>query len=383
MVTMNRFRPPRHRLLGDVAAVAISLGVGLPMLILDVEGKVGDLSLIDIGLLALGCVVLLWRWSQPLFVLVVVSVARFIAIPVTGTELALVVPVAFALYSAARLRPRRIVVPAALTIALATTSLILTFDEDESFAPEFIAEVATVLLPVAYADAVRSREERLAAAIEAETEARVQAERLRIARDLHDGVAHTLSVIAVQSGVAAHHLRDAPDDDPVRLALGRINTTGKRSLEDLRALLGVLRSTDDAPLRPTPDDPDDFGELVEVANAAGVTLTITTSGIFPPGVHDSTVVAIHRIAHEAITNVARHAGPVPATLELAHGDDAATLRVVNTTSERTTPTSPSTGVGVIGMRERAEALGGTLGTQALLGGGFEVLATIPYGSVDT
>ncbi len=382
MVAMTDVRPPRHRLLGDAAAAALSLGIGLPMLLLDVEGKVGDISPADIALLGIGCLALFWRWTFPLPVLLVVCAARFVAIPVTGTELALVLPVAFALYSAARRHDRRLVVLLALAIAGVTTSLILTFDDGESFAPEFIAEVATVLLPVAYADAVRSREERVAAAIEAESDARVQAERLRIARDLHDGVAHTLSVIAVQSGVAAHHLNDAPDDDPVRVALERINTTGKKSLEDLRGMLGVLRSTDDVPLRPTPTDRDDFGELIEMADAAGIDLEIATSGRFPEGANDASVVAIHRIAHEAVTNIARHAGPVAATLELDHGIGTATLRVVNTTSVRTTPASPSTGVGVIGMRERAEAVGGSLTTQPLLGGGFEVRAAIPYGPVD-
>lgn len=382
MVAMTKALPLRHRRLGDAAAAALSFGFGLPILLLDVEGKVGDVSPVDIALLAVGCLALFWRWTMPLPVLLVVCVARFVAIPVTGTELALVLPVAFALYAAARRHDRRLVALIALAIAGITTSLILNVDEDESFAPEFIAEVATVLLPVAYADAVRSRQERVAAAIEAESDARVQAERLRIARDLHDGVAHTLSVIAVQSGVAAHHLDGAPDDDPVRMALERINATGKKSLEDLRGMLGVLRSTDDVPLRPTPTDPDDLGELADVADAAGIRLDITTSGAFPAHANDASVVAVHRIAHEAITNVARHAGSVPATLELEHGDDVAVLRVVNTTSARTAPASPSTGVGVIGMRERAEALGGSLTTRAPLGGGFEVRATIPYGPVE-
>ena len=88
--------------------------------------------------------------------------------------------------------------------------------------------------------------------------------------------------------------------------------------------------------------------------------------------------AVHRIAQEALTNVARHAGPVPAVLDLRHGENHVRLRMVNRTSERTEPPSGSSGVGIIGMRERAESLGGTLTTQALVGGGFEVLATIPY-----
>jgi signal transduction histidine kinase len=159
-----------------------------------------------------------------------------------------------------------------------------------------------------------------------------------------------------------------------------INATGKHALEELRAMVGVLRSTDEeAPLRPTPGDPDDLSELVDRAAQAGLTVRTEVDGGFPRDVGDACVVAMHRIIQEALTNVARHAGPVPVDLSINHDVDHVRLHIVNqpgTTLHR--DSVPSTGVGIIGMTERAEALGGTLRAKQATSGGFEVDAMIPY-----
>ena len=145
-------------------------------------------------------------------------------------------------------------------------------------------------------------------------------------------------------------------------------------------MVGVLRSTDDdVPLRPTPSDPDDLSDLLAGAANAGLTVTTDIDGGFPPDVGDACVVAMHRIIQEALTNVARHAGSVPVELSIHHGADRVRVQIVNrpgTSSPR--DSVPSTGVGVIGMTERAETLGGSLRAQATADGGFEVDATIPY-----
>jgi len=205
---------------------------------------------------------------------------------------------------------------------------------------------------------------------------------LRIARDLHDVVAHGLAAIAVQSGTAAHNLKGHEPDDPVRLALERINQTGKKSLEELRAMVGVLRSTDDLPMRPTPTDPDDLSDLVASAALSGVELSLKVNGGFPPETSEAVVVAAHRIAQEALTNIARHVGPTTATLRLHHQSDRVLLRVNNGSSVEPLSAVASTGVGIVGMRERAESVGGSLETVELPGNSFEVRAELPYNASD-
>ena len=184
-----------------------------------------------------------------------------------GDSRALAPAAAIALYTVARSGDRR----TGLTIAAVAAGVIsvgVAALDDEPFFFELVGEAALMALPIAVGEAARSRAERLRNLIDAEANARVQAERLRIARDLHDLVAHGLSTIAVQSGVAVHLYERDPSQAKEVLEL--INTTSKHSLEELRAMVGVLRSTDDVPLEPAPLDPDDLGELLARAAQSGV-----------------------------------------------------------------------------------------------------------------
>lgn len=151
-------------------------------------------------------------------------------------------------------------------------------------------------------------------------------------------------------------------------------------------MVGVLRSTGEVELRPIPTDPDDIADLLAGAAQAGVEASLETVGAFPGDVSDAAVVAVHRIVREALTNVARHAGPVPAVVALRHGDDRVVVEVRNPPSTMTTAAAPpdaataagSTGVGVVGMRERAESLGGSLEAGPTADGGYRVVAEVPY-----
>lgn len=371
------FEPPQRHRLVDGAAIALSLAFVILSLVLDLEENDVAVEPWYLVLAVAGSVPLWWRRRHPVEVSVAVVAVHLLLTATSTTENGLIVASVVAFYTTARLGHRRAAILIAGLSAIATIAVVLAVDEGESPVEEVIGEFGAALLPVALGDAVRSRQDRVDAVIEAETAAKIQEERLRIARDLHDVVAHGLSAIAVQSGVAAYNLGDRPTDDPTRVALERINAAGKRSLEDLRAMVGVLRSTDDVTLRPTPTDPGDLSALRETAGLVDIDLEIRHHGSFPDDVSDATVVSLHRIAQEALTNVARHAGPVPAVVELRHHDDHVVLRVVNTTSTITEP-MPSSGVGILGMRERAESVGGALTAAELLGGGFEVRATIPY-----
>ncbi len=321
------------------------------------------------------CIALFARRRHPLIVLALAVAAR-IAVIVADDSGRLMLPiVAVALYTAARHGDRRIALLAACGAA-AVVAVVAALAGDDGFVVELLEEGALAFLPIAIGDAVRTREDRVKDLIEAEASARVQAERLRIARDLHDVVAHGLSAIAIQSGVAARLIDH--DREQARDALDAINATGRASLDDLRTLVGALRSTDLDPTHPAPSDPEDLTDVIATAEAAGVIVTSATTGAFPDDVGDAIVVTVHRILQEALINVARHAGPVHAAVRIDHDDVAVHLAFTNEPPTGERPSLPSTGIGIVGMRERAESVGGTLDARPTNDGGFVVTAVVPY-----
>lgn len=368
----------RPRVPGTVLDVAWAVGaVAFGCVALAAEFGEGDVSgdPFSYVVVVLAGAALAVRRTQPMAVLLVAAIARVVVAGAAGSEIALYPAVALAIYTVVRTGRRRVDLPVAVALGVVTAIVIAAMEQD-TFLLELLGELALVMLPVAVADALSTREDRLADLIDTEADRRVQAERLRIARDLHDIVAHGLSTISVQSGVASHLLDRDPD--LARDALDVINATGKASLEELRSMLGVLRSTD-GPLRPTPTDPNDFGDVLAAAAHGGVEPETVVTGSFPVDVGSSSVVAAHRIIQEALTNVARHAGSVPTTLRVEHGADAARIEVTNEASAVHRPAVGSTGVGIVGMTERAESVGGTLTAGPTEGGGFRVTAVVPYG----
>ncbi len=362
-----------------MAAVVLAAVAGFAFLIIDVESKVGETGVIDFALVGLAALLLLGRRHRPLEITIAILCLRVAVILVSTTEFAVVLASAFALYWLARHGSRVAAYVIAAAGAVASTIAIMSKVGDDPWFSELLAELAINLLPVALGDAARNRQERVADLLGAEGDRRVQAERLRIARDLHDIVAHALTDISIQSGIAAHLLDD--DNEQAKRALERINKAGKSSLEDLRSMVGVLRSTDDVPLQPTPTDPDDLSPIVEQAERSGIALTIKQTGTFPADTPDACVIAAHRIMQESLTNIARHAGRTTATIGLHHHDDHLGLAISNAASTARSGApldAPSTAVGIIGMRERAESLGGSLTADPSPSGGFVVEAVLPY-----
>ena len=194
-------------------------------------------------------------------------------------------------------------------------------------------------------------------------------ERLRIARELHDSLTHSISVIQVQSGVAQHLARKRGEEVPP--ALLAIQEAGADASRELRATLSVLRSTQNG---------DDSGlcqldSLLARARAAGLPVTVTVTGAerpLPPDVDQ----AAYRIVQEALTNVSRHAGQACASVRLQYTPDALTVQVDDDgDGSGTRPQGP--GLGLIGMRERVAALGGDLHAGPQDRGGFRVRAQLP------
>ncbi len=247
--------------------------------------------------------------------------------------------------------------------------------DSESFWIEWATDAAVLLFPIAAADARRSNLRRRADAVERQVAERLQAERLRIAYDLHDIVAHSLSAITVQSGIAAHVF----ERDPAAAysALIEINDAGRRSLDELRSLLGLLRSDEVVPLRPVPAATTTLSDVV-VAAGHSRRVEVVENGHYPADVAESTVVTVHRIVHECLVNVARHAGDVPAIVRLRHTDGGVHVTVSNDAPAIARVAAPGTGIGLVAIRERAELLGGTVSAGPTDDGGFTVRAFVPY-----
>jgi signal transduction histidine kinase len=197
---------------------------------------------------------------------------------------------------------------------------------------------------------------------------RADEERLRIARDLHDALTHSISLINVQAGVAVHLARK--NGEAVPEALVTIQETGREAMRELRATLEVLRADDTAGGAGL----DRLDRLVEGARKAGLPVTVTVNGL-PRDLPAPVDRTAYRIVQEALTNVTRHAGPASAAVRLDYGECELSVRVDDDGTGSGAP--GGTGVGLVGMRERVAALGGSLHAGPRSGTGFSVRATLP------
>jgi signal transduction histidine kinase len=197
---------------------------------------------------------------------------------------------------------------------------------------------------------------------------RATEERLRIARELHDVLAHKISLINVQAGAALHRR----DPDQAYAALGAIKDASKETLRELRTTLGVLRQVDEArPLSPVPSL-DRLDELISRTKDAGLPVRLTVSGEHMP-LPAPVDLAAYRIVQEALTNAVRHAGSATATVLVRYAPDRVILEVCDDGRGG----EGAEGNGILGMRERAATLGGTFAAASRPGGGFIVHATLP------
>ncbi|WHT16558.1 sensor histidine kinase [Crossiella sp. CA-258035] len=280
-----------------------------------------------------------------------------------------VVSVALVLYLVALVEPRR------LSMSLMGLCMVVTV------IPALFSSVLWIMLTVLLTIGpwtmgrfaqFRQRDEAVLA--EQREQRVVLAERLRIARDLHDIVAHSMSLIAVKAGVANHVADTQPEETKAALAV--IEATSRDALADLRRMLGVLRSADgsDVELRPVQGLAELPG-LAQLAESAGVTVQLDVAELeLPEGVQQ----AVYRIVQEALTNVVLHSGAGNCQVRLRE-DGAEVVVEVTDPGGRRSVTGGGGGHGLVGMRERVAAYGGTLSTGRLAGGGFGVCARLPIG----
>ena len=234
----------------------------------------------------------------------------------------------------------------------------------------------------AYLRAVEARADQAERTREEEAARRVDAERLRIARELHDAVAHTLSMINVQAGAAAHVAREHPEQ--AATALEAIRLASKEGLREMRSIVNVLRQSDEAEATQPAPGLAMLDDLVATTNRAGLRTTLRIDGT-PRRLAATVDLAAYRIIQELLTNSIRHAGQASATVSLAWGDDRLGLEIRDTgrgaaaNGSLTEASVPGGGHGIVGMRERAVAVGGTFEAGSLSGGGFTVHAELPVG----
>jgi len=342
-----------------------------------------------------GCLPLLWRRRHSITALAVSTIAVMVVQNLHYPDTMLALSPAVAAYSAgAYLQSRRTlrITAGVLIGGLVVTNMVGAF---------FTAKgngVATavgngIVFGTAFllGDNMRRRRQRIAdleARATAEQTTRdllardaVTAERQRIARELHDVVAHSLSVMVVQAGAARRSVTTKPDQAVA--ALAAIESTGRDALDEMRRLLGVLRSADaDTAMAPQPSVAD-LSTLVRSDPGLRVVLVVEGEAVGLPAAVD---LQAYRIVQEALTNVRKHGGDATATVVVRYGTDAIEVRVDD--DGRGASTRPDTrdghqgdhrgGHGIVGMRERAALCGGDLRAGPRPGGGWTVVAHLPY-----
>jgi signal transduction histidine kinase len=333
-------------------------------------------------LIGLAFLPLIVRRRRPVAVLAVTTVAATLYEVLPNPPSFAMVGVLIALYTLGTLTDRKRL----LLWGAASTALVLLASlpapNSAAFWSEVVRNLSVMLVAGLLGDATRNRRAYIAEVErraeeaernrEEETRRRVDEERLRIARELHDVTAHSLSVIAVQSGVASHVLDSKPEE--ARRALVAIRQVSRDSLQELRAMLGVLRGAEDdaAPLAPTAGL-DRLPDLVRPLEDAGLDVVVTSDGDLTdlPGIADASA---YRIVQEALTNVLRHAGKAHVTVTLLREPDAL---LIDVTDDGPGMHPFEEGHGIIGMRERVSALGGALEAGPRDGGGWRVSARLP------
>ena len=308
------------------------------------------------------------------------------------------------LYTLAAYRPRRLSVLGLVSCLLGSAVAIMRWGTAPSFDSAYtLGEVIAAFCGPAltawllgdlmqwrrgYYQALEERAARLERERDAQAQIAAAAERARIARELHDVVAHNVSVMVVQADGAGYALDSAPEQ--VRSALDAIASTGRSALAEMRSLLGVLRAADGsaAELAPQPGIEQVTG-LLEQARAAGLPVSFAVQGV-PRDLAAGQGLAAYRIVQESLTNARKHGGPnATASVTLRFYQDRLVINVTDDgrgvhrghpgsgPDSGLGPLGDGLGHGLVGMRERAEAYGGTMVAGPRDGGGWRVSATLP------
>jgi len=379
---------------GGLAAVLAFLGVasGVAVVIQPGSSVTGISRVAGIPLALALAVPVIFRRSHPVAAfgaaVVIGGIQVLLNIRPNATDLVIVI----LLYTLAAYTPRRTSV-AGLAICLAGSAVAVArwmpgqLSVLDAIAVGSIMFAGPSLIAWVFGDSMRYRRayytslEDRAARLEAERDAQAQiaaaAERARIARELHDVVAHNVSVMVVQADGASYAL--ASDPDRARQALAAIASTGRQALMEMRRMLGVLRRDDDGtePERAPLPGIGQLGELLEQARATGLAVSFTVEGV-PQPLPDGAALAAYRIVQESLTNTRKHGGPrATAQVLLRYLEDALLLRVTDD-GLGAVAASDGAGHGLTGMRERVAIYGGWVQAGPRPAGGYQVTARLPF-----
>jgi signal transduction histidine kinase len=365
----------------DVAVAVLVFGASIVNVAAQDGAGISTIPVAGFLMLAIGCVALFWRRRWPLAVLgaALANSLAWTALGFPGNPVFLLL---VSLYAVGRYSLEWRLSLAALAAALAVVGFGQVTDGDSA------SEIVTGLILTAlswyvgrrvrirryYAAVARERAEHLEWKRATEAQRAIADARAGIARELHDVVAHNVSVMTVQAGVA--RLVVADDPERAQEAIGAVEEAGRRALDELRHLLGVLRpGTASGDLDPQPAL-DQVHDLVDQLRQTGmsISLAVDVSSELPVRVD----LFAYRIVQEALTNVLKHGG-VDAAAQVRLGEAAGHLDIEVTDTGTATSTLPGSGQGIVGMKERATLLGGTFEAGPRPEGGYRVLARLPIG----
>lgn len=327
---------------------------------------------------------MLARRHYPVIVLLVTALGLFAYYAAGYPAVGLAVPVAAALFSAAELGRLLWAVGTGVGVTVISVFFRLVEGQDITVVVryELAGHVVLMAAAIAFGDSLRSRRAAQASAhriaeltvsqARQDADARAQAERLATARDLHDSIGHTTSVISLHADVAREAI--GREDDTAREALALIKTTAGHTMSELRATVALLRSAKEE-WRPA-ISLSELGSIVQPAVHAGIAIDVDNS--LRAALPSLAEMAVYRIIQESVTNIVKHSTATNASVTIACADDLIRVTVVDDGPRPGVPSGsrPKPGYGIAGMRERAEILGGTL-TADYETQGFAVRATLP------
>ncbi|MFE6820962.1 sensor histidine kinase [Streptomyces sp. NPDC057690] len=380
VIALNRFLHDHPRTV-DAVLAALLLAAAIPGSTVTMPGRSSPVSWWPGVLLAgVACVGLMWRriHPRPVTALAIICVTVMAGLGYTITAL-LLGPVMLALYTLALRTNRATVNPFAFSAVVLLIVTIIVGRAGEPLDMAILGPAVWLLVPTTLGTVLRMRGE-MAERLRAE-EARhhVREERVRIARDLHDVVAHHLALANAQAGVVAYLMRSRPEQAE-KIVVELADSTSS-ALRELKAAVGLLRQSEEseAPVEPSPGL-GRLDDLVGSLHAAGFTVTVVTEGE-PRALSAGVDLIAYRIMQEALTNVTKYATAPAADVRLAYSRGRLRITVTNEAADSPEHEEGRVGgYGLIGMRERARSVGGSLRTGRGPEGRFEVAAELPAGS---
>ena len=385
----------QHPLLTDTALGVLAVGLSTATALFGPRAVIQSLNLLEIALIVFCVAAITLRRRYPLIVFGAIAGATLLVVILGANATVGGGALLVAAWTVGLRCSRSVSLIAGGAVSVALLLRALLGEGIDGLRAENVNPLILVLLAIAGGIAVRDRRAYLQALVDRaeraeltrETEAarRVAEERLRIARDLHDSLAHHMAVVNVQTGVAQHLL--TADPAAASEALGHARTAAGQVLDELGTVLGVLRAQADGESTEPAPSLAQLSALIAPLRSAGMELRVTVSGLprdLPPAVDQ----AAYRLAQEALTNVQKHAAGSKVWLTVDYRDQAVALEIVNSAVDGHRPGgsefagsefagSEAVGFGLAGMRERSAAVDGLLETGPVAGQGFRVFALLP------